>query len=258
MPLRSTGCATCRRRKIRVIVELHASRAQAQLANCGLQCDETWPACQKCATHGVLCPGYRQVQRGGVEIRDQTQHVVNKAKARKDSKISRRKSSAPTSGSSSSTAVTPQSTSASEDAVVLFKGEHCIRGPGLLEIASPVLERAQAFSLFINLMVPRDEARGAIDHFSHMSTTRHFLPSREPALQAALDSLCLVQIGTSHNDERLLYESRRRYGVALAALAQALSKPDAAHNDDLLGAAFLLGFCEVRPHHATMSACPMR
>lgn len=48
MPLRSLGCFLCRKRKIR--------------------CDGTRPHCERCAIHGVECPGYR-IAPGEVEWR---------------------------------------------------------------------------------------------------------------------------------------------------------------------------------------------
>ena len=60
MPTRSPGCFSCRKRKIR--------------------CDEGRPGCQRCATHGITCPGYRGDKDGGIEFMDQTGVTVDRAR----------------------------------------------------------------------------------------------------------------------------------------------------------------------------------
>ena len=59
MPTKSTGCYQCRKRKIR--------------------CDEKRPGCDRCKTHGVACPGYRQPAPGQIEFADETIEVVRRA-----------------------------------------------------------------------------------------------------------------------------------------------------------------------------------
>src|ERR1700761_7032146 len=67
MPIRSSGCATCRKRKIR--------------------CDEGRPGCGRCKTHGVPCPGYRTDKPGGIEFKDQTKITVKKANEQYKTKL---------------------------------------------------------------------------------------------------------------------------------------------------------------------------
>ncbi|KAG9535828.1 hypothetical protein KCU97_g23477, partial [Aureobasidium melanogenum] len=55
MAPRSTGCANCRKRKIK--------------------CDEGRPGCKKCQIHNTPCPGYRGIKPDGLEWRDETQAV---------------------------------------------------------------------------------------------------------------------------------------------------------------------------------------
>ncbi|CAK1368063.1 unnamed protein product [Cercospora beticola] len=66
MPARSAGCYQCRKRKIR--------------------CDLRRPGCDRCKTHGVACPGYREPMPGQITFADETGDVVRRAtKAKKGS-----------------------------------------------------------------------------------------------------------------------------------------------------------------------------
>lgn len=78
-----------------------------------------------------------------------------------------------------------------------------------------------------------------------MGSFTEYLQSNQPAVQAALDTLMLVQLGTTYNDPRFLYESRRRYGEALGSLSRLLVQPKTAYIEDALAAVYLLGNCEV-------------
>ncbi|KAI6265394.1 hypothetical protein MCOR03_009423 [Pyricularia oryzae] len=56
----SKGCASCRERKVR--------------------CDQKEPSCGQCEKRNVSCPGYRNMQ--DLMFRDESSHVIKKAKAR--------------------------------------------------------------------------------------------------------------------------------------------------------------------------------
>lgn len=57
VPGKSKGCATCRRRKIRVSISPYRSSHEA-LCSCETQCDLQEPACRKCTQSGRECEGY--------------------------------------------------------------------------------------------------------------------------------------------------------------------------------------------------------
>lgn len=65
------------------------------------------------------------------------------------------------------------------------------------------------------------------------------------SMKAAVDALCLVQLGTTHKDKRLLHEAVTRYDAALGNLRLDLAVNDAVHDDGNLGAVYVLGFCEL-------------
>lgn len=75
----SRGCATCRKRKIKV-GRTHHSPAR-ELLTVG-QCDEVEPACSYCIKKGVVCPGYRTLFE--VSWRDQNKVAENRVRRQKN------------------------------------------------------------------------------------------------------------------------------------------------------------------------------
>lgn len=71
---------------------------------------------------------------------------------------------------------------------------------------------------------------------------------KQPALQLAIDTLSLAQIGTSFKSDRMLAESRQTYGRALQCLVATLghSQSEACLDGEVLATITVLGFCEVR------------
>ena len=259
MPLRSSGCFTCRKRKIR--------------------CDETRPACQRCETHGVSCSGYRTDQAGGIEFKDQTATTAQKAKEQYKAKagvVVRKPSPA-----HSNVIVTSQSVAglpwlaadwtmpnfpehllasdlmintSSTPALVLrsftpgagiswigddlWHSSTPSRLPGNLH--SPGVMREQLYSAFMDMYLPKNLTR--MDHYSFIQRLAS-MPTNEPALLESLDALSLVTVGGLDKDRRLLNQSAKQYGKALQSLSRAISARNAAHSDELLAATVVLGMC---------------
>jgi hypothetical protein len=69
--------------------------------------------------------------------------------------------------------------------------------------------------------------------------------SAVPSTRAALDALCLLQIGTYHKNKALLHEGVSRYDTAVATLRYDLERKQAVYEDGVLGAAWLLTVCEI-------------
>lgn len=64
------------------------------------------------------------------------------------------------------------------------------------------------------------------------------------AKEAAVDSLCLLQLGYSAKDKDLINEGRVRYNAAVAKLRFELGKVGAIHDDGVLGTTYILGCCD--------------
>lgn len=211
MPTRSTGCATCRRRKIR--------------------CDEARPVCNRCATHGVPCPGYRSEKAGGIEFKDQTDLTVQRANDQY-----RTKSSTPPRrpwGSPSHSTFDTRLNSPERDGWALA----CTVPQ---TFTSPSMNRSQLMDTFMALYLPRDMTNG---NFTYMRILGE-LKSTQPALQESLDALTMVQIGSVHKSEVLLKQSTRSYAKAVGSLAKAIVQPDSLYNDEILAAVTILSTCE--------------
>nr|OQO17910.1 hypothetical protein B0A51_15795 [Rachicladosporium sp. CCFEE 5018] len=207
MPPRSSGCFTCRRRKIR--------------------CDEGRPGCEKCKTHGVECPGYRK-ERNGIEFEDQTSLIVQKAKSRHGGKIS---SDVWKVDSSDGRMIAKPKTTKSAITFALHQ-----------EIFSPILQENQMYQTFLDIYMPK-MGRSQSLNFKYMDDMME-VAADHPALRDGLNTLALVQIGHIHRDERLLNASVESYGKALGSLAKAVTKAASVHDDTILAAASLLMVCE--------------
>ncbi|CAD0011928.1 unnamed protein product [Aureobasidium pullulans] len=113
-------------------------------------------------------------------------------------------------------------------------------------IFSAATNRSQMFDVSMRLYRPTtlDEQpkRAHISDFSCLQKTINSKSS--PALLAAVDTISLLQLGVSYQDQTFFEHARRRYGQALTCLVVALNKPDVLGNNDVLGAMKLLEFCE--------------
>lgn len=218
MPLRSSGCYTCRKRKIR--------------------CDQGRPGCKRCVTHGVPCPGYRDDGPAQSPWRDQTLEVVAKALRQGNS---RGKVSA---------------AEAAAHARVLYLGPGlmadvskqaiALLNPVPRDLFSPILQRKQLHGTFLDVYLPKSRSNDApaLDHNCFFQALLA-KDSSEPALQQSLDALSLVALGSLRQDPRLLHQAVHSYGLALSSLAKALAKPETAGTDDTLAAATVMGSCSL-------------
>jgi hypothetical protein len=215
MPPRSTGCFQCRKRKIR--------------------CDETWPSCERCAKHGVPCPGYRR-EKGGLEFEDQTILTARKAKISYGEKVALvvRKSS-----NNSSLRSTPE-VAIHDINRHAFQTWSASLSPSVL--VSPAANQAQLYDKWLNIYTPATTGMQGM-HFDYLREAINMAES-EPALRDGLNTLALVQVGHAAKDERLLAAAVPSYGKALAGLAYAVSKATSVRDNTVLAAASLLVVCE--------------
>lgn len=68
---------------------------------------------------------------------------------------------------------------------------------------------------------------------------------RQPALEAAIDTLALVQLGTSSKDRTLLACAQREYGRALSLLNSYITNTFRVWDDQMASAIVVLKYCEV-------------
>ncbi|KAK6442424.1 hypothetical protein LTR95_001332 [Oleoguttula sp. CCFEE 5521] len=207
MPPRSSGCFTCRRRKIR--------------------CDEGRPGCEKCKTHGVECPGYRK-ERNGIEFEDQTSLTVQRARNLNGGNVS---SEVWNVNVPSNHAILKPRVVKPANVMTLHQA-----------VFSPILQENQMYQTFLDIYMPK-MGRSQSLNFKYMDDMIE-IAADHPALRDGLNTLALVQIGHIHRDERLLNASVESYGKALGSLAKAVTKAGSVHDDTILAAASLLMVCE--------------
>lgn len=256
MPTRSSGCLTCRKRKIR--------------------CDEGRPGCQRCATHGVPCPGYRTDKPGGIEFKDQTfstkrradqQYRVREAlragEEHGESSVSGLERGYAwvdrSSGSSDSISLANSSPSTIDTDDLSYGHRALVLGNkngaqreslailstrGIPHLHSPSLERATLYNTFIETYLPWTPQGSQNGHFSFFQTIAD-KRSSEPSLQQGLDALSLVQIGSLHKDQAILRQAVRQYGNALTSLARSIAKGQYLYDDDVLASVTVLATCEL-------------
>jgi hypothetical protein len=212
MPSRSTGCFQCRKRRVK--------------------CDETWPGCERCAKHGVPCPGYRR-EKGGLEFEDQTLLTAKKAKTSYGGKMGLVVKKSPDSRSASGVIVQNINRDVFQRWSVTLP---------LSILASPAANQAQLYDKWLNIYMPKTCGMQGL-HFDYLREAIDMAES-EPALRDGLNTLALVQVGHAADDERLLAASVPSYGKALASLAYAVSKATSVCDNTVLAAASLLIVCE--------------
>ncbi|KAF2166658.1 hypothetical protein M409DRAFT_66634 [Zasmidium cellare ATCC 36951] len=244
MPIKSTGCAQCRKRKIR--------------------CDETRPGCQRCKTHGVACPGYRLPAPGQLAFQDQTEWTVRNALrvyrkkqpvvvtvSAADGSSSSDGASSPGSESGSLGLVSTKSNSSSPDVF------HKVRNETMMDFAnamylyaspqylpSPVMEKQLIYNTFIDVYVPKRVG----EHDAHFSFLQHLITTSDlrPEVMHSLDAMSMVQVGSLYKDKDLLRQAVTHYHKALSGLLKTLSgmSAEAVNDDCVLATVNLLANCE--------------
>ncbi|KAH0251947.1 hypothetical protein KCU84_g24296, partial [Aureobasidium melanogenum] len=114
-------------------------------------------------------------------------------------------------------------------------------------IFSAATNRSQMFDVSMRLYRPTTlDEQPLRAHISDFSCIQKTITSKSsPALLAAIDTISLLQLGVSYQDQAFFEHARRRYGQALTALVVALNKPNVLGNNDVLGAMKILEFCEL-------------
>lgn len=108
---------------------------------------------------------------------------------------------------------------------------------------SPVAMRSQLWEEMLHLYFPVNDQD--TDFMYSKFLCRDSLQPISLSMNAAVDALCLIQLGNTHKEKRLLHEGVTRYDAALSNLRLDLAIRDATPNDGTLGAIYVLGFCEL-------------
>jgi len=100
--------------------------------------------------------------------------------------------------------------------------------------------RLQAVSVAMSKLIPAGEpVETALDLMN--IAPFYFMQIRQPVLVAAMDTLALVQLGTSYKDHGVLVQAQRSYGKCLLLLLQTISSmPKGVEWDEQIASAVLV------------------
>lgn len=275
---RSTGCALCIKRRIKVRYSLLFQSLRTKSLSLSLfilaknhQCDEGKPACANCKKYGTDCPGYDKSLKFvvGKTHRSRRQQRTY-LKQQKDSSLSPL-SASPTPSITPSLpslpSFSPIDFSPTEEKSLIdfqdfrlstkqepqipqipdhpyFEVPYFSEPSIYSHIPSPSSYQAQCLSVLVDHL-PRHNANSDILIMAHWMS---FLPSqfgRRKLLDAAITCFTTQQIGTTQKDRRMLEYGHTTYIQALGRLQKAINSPREAASSETLCAAMLLCIYEV-------------
>ena len=115
--------------------------------------------------------------------------------------------------------------------------------PAVATLQSPALARQQLREGLARAYFPTID-QDIASEYSQMLSRAVLTATYGLAKEAAVDSLCLLQLGYSAKDKDLINEGRVRYNAAVAKLRFELGKVGAIHDDGVLGTTYILGCCD--------------
>ncbi|KAL9124221.1 MAG: hypothetical protein Q9217_006428 [Psora testacea] len=213
----STGCANCRKRKIK--------------------CDEGRPACSQCIKTKRTCPGY--VARFDLVLRDQTNAVRQKAQRKKElPSVSQKTTSS--SEASYAYALAGSGEGSSSCAVVKRSNSSAEAVPRMFD---DLPEQQAICAFFLDfVLLPRhpDSVRGHLEHLLplYQRTSPH------SPLSLATSSVALAVSGNSQSRPWNQQRARTTFGQALKKTSAAIRDPIESFKDETLMAVLLLGLFE--------------
>ena len=234
----SSGCALCRRRKIKVWDKSDA----AYRANKRTQCDEGRPGCKRCAQIRKTCPGYPyQIRFDLLVPPEDGQSQVN---------VKRESGFVSPSGISTSGVDNPTSLCKSLEGDDNIKQEE--QDGDSLSIAASQLRpesppkyniRHQSICFFMNLFCWQAErlySFPVLDFLPHVLSTA----SEQSPIHVAATAVSRMALADQYSgkDPRLL--SVKEYTAALTLSQKAILDPNASTRDDTVVAVWLLGLYE--------------
>lgn len=228
----STGCQTCRSRRIKVWRgmmhrALAFCRAEgSSFANATIgQCDEARPVCAQCAKSNRVCSGYRDE----VDLLFRNENKVTEIRAQ-------RSAAARSTESGGKSMKKPQLRPVSSSYCNAAANLHSWRARNASSSSSP-------------RVLPENAEQHALCHFftNYVPTTRHpestflgyLLPvwreaGSESALSAATSTVALMGLGYAPERNQLIHKARQNYSMAISKLNAAISNPVEARRDETL------------------------
>lgn len=212
MPRRSSGCFTCRARKVR--------------------CDEAKPECNTCLRRGTKCPGYRPTQSFILHTFDERSERPGIVKENEDVYRYANKAKEEASGSQQSV-VQPRTPGA------------VLASTSVPPQVSPVaIDRVQHLSNFLSLYLPKWKGE-VMTPPSDLILSLPNTPASRQVFLSALDAVSAAQLAVDNKNYPLINRSRSLYSTALSQLMRSITQSGSAHEDETLLATYLLALYEV-------------
>ncbi|PNS16121.1 Transcriptional activator protein UGA3 [Sphaceloma murrayae] len=231
IPGKSTGCITCRRRKIK--------------------CDAEKPACQRCLSTGRACEGYDKyavfinntqsgrMKRNRLEEARPAQALSN-AVATPIGSHTVSRSAATIPRSSVEQEVARAEAPQNDDALALVPMEWSLPDP----ISTQAAATAGALGRFVQQYMPVSPGdRGGLQ--GHWLEVGAMIALPGTALETSITALAWSRAGWYLRDKNLTARSRILYGRALSQVHQALADPQMRQQDDVLVVCRALGLYEL-------------
>lgn len=216
---RSTGCATCVKRRIKVCVLWPVMT----ISLTSLQCDQRLPGCARCETYGKPCPGYDK----GFKFIAGKPYRTRRPRASTDSDSSNEK---PTQSRAQAAALPNQAVIRSENPASLISAGTNVR---------------QGLSALIHdFCGPRSPSQTYV--ISHWF---RYLPSvygESRTLDATIETFVAHHFGRILQNGQMVAYARSTYGEALRRLRRSLANTSECLSTNIFCAVVLLCLYEVR------------
>ncbi|KAF2003145.1 hypothetical protein P154DRAFT_111674 [Amniculicola lignicola CBS 123094] len=218
MPKRSSGCFSCRARKVR--------------------CDETKPECNNCVRRGTRCLGYRPAQSFVIHTFDR--HTEKPSIIKEDDERYKRTESLQGEASNKENTDHQHCTSKTKRSIGAVLSE-----PAVPAQVSPVaIERVQYLGTFLSQFLPSLQGN-TLTPPAALMVALPTTPATRRVFLSALDALAAAQLAVSNRNHQLINRCRSLYGTALSQMVTSITQPGAAEEDEILLATHLLTLYEV-------------
>ncbi|KAG7122364.1 Transcriptional regulatory protein moc3 like [Verticillium longisporum] len=221
-----------------------------------IKCDETKPACLKCAKANRVCPGYRDAFE--INLRDETQSTIRKAKSAAIRKASKEGLliTADGSGDGLINGIAANSPNwppigrqqhaverTANSSYEAYRRSHSVEAERLPRgLDTPLDEQATCFFLSNYVLVPPAGVGHGI--FTFLIPLIDSPRYKASPMHSAFTAVSMAALAGRPNSRSLFSVAHTHYSIALEQLTRAMQDQDQAKQDTSLAASILLAFYE--------------
>ncbi|EME79957.1 uncharacterized protein MYCFIDRAFT_77762 [Pseudocercospora fijiensis CIRAD86] len=207
------------------------------IADTVVQCDQTYPACQRCLSRGETCPGVAAT--ADAMFRHQVANPSDKSAAKRST--SKHEPATPASSPSQEITIIPRPDLESKirehqkpPAAFAGKIDDLVEPPDLPQTLHPSLENVAEFHFFSKIVT-------SIGWLSYIPDVYSSSPEQSP-LRKLVGAASLSVLAKQRKDASLFVTARNANGMALRALHNAIGDQGQYLQDDVL---FAVGLCRI-------------